>query len=160
MAASKISVVKSHNLPVSEARLRLDIALCRFQDLYGLTLTWPTDTKGVLTRPGAKGSIEITGGEVRAELALSYAMSPLRALRERIQRRLGEALLTLDNDAKSEASTVCDALGHRVNPRFLDGLAIGAVHVSDTPCLHCGQIQRVCFKVQALKPGELPPGML
>ncbi len=92
-----IRVHQSHDLPLSEARIRVERAACRAANRYRLVWRWVDDVLEVLPPPGiargARGRLELAEGVAVALVELPGAYRFVRGrVRSRLARELGALL--------------------------------------------------------------------
>jgi putative polyhydroxyalkanoate system protein len=89
----KLTIERSHQLGVDEARERLVALSTRLADKYGLKSSWTTPTEAVVKGTGATGKITCTPGKVSVMIDLSFALTPLKGkIEEKVTKELETAL--------------------------------------------------------------------
>lgn len=87
-----IDLRQSHQLPLAEARARVEHVADRMREKFGMDSRWDGDTLR-FSRPGVKGTIAVAAHEVTVHAELGLMLSPLKGMVEdEIRRKLAEHL--------------------------------------------------------------------
>lgn len=87
-----IDLHQPHQLPLAEARARVERVADRMREKFGMDSRWDGDTLR-FSRPGVKGSIAVTTDKVAVHAELGLMLSPLKGMVEdEIRRKLVEHL--------------------------------------------------------------------
>jgi len=82
-----IELVKSHSVPIPEAKARVQKIADELAADYDLRSEWRGKIL-LFERSGLHGEMEVTASKIRLEATLSFLLKPLRsALVERIERK-------------------------------------------------------------------------
>ena len=85
----KIEIKHPHKDTASDAKAKLDTLSKQLSEKYGLTSKWISDTEAKVERTGANGTIKIEPNQVRVNLDLSFALTPIKGkVEEKIQEEL------------------------------------------------------------------------
>ena len=85
----KIQIKQSHKVTAAEAKTKLEALSRDLSDKYGLTSKWASDTEAKVERTGATGTIKIEPTQVKVNLDLSFALTPIKSTVEaKIQNEL------------------------------------------------------------------------
>ena len=85
----KLEITQSHKLSAAEAKTKLESLCKRLSDKYGLTSKWHSDTEAKVERTGASGTIKIEPAQVKVNLDLSFALTPIKGkVEEKIKDEL------------------------------------------------------------------------
>ena len=85
-----IHIRRPHQLPMAEARARVDQVAARMQEKFGLAGEWQGDTLG-FSRPGLTGSIAVEREAIEVQARLGMMLTPLKGVIEQeIRRKLDE----------------------------------------------------------------------
>jgi putative polyhydroxyalkanoate system protein len=87
-----IDLRQSHQLPLAEARARVEHVADRMREKFAMDSRWDGDTLR-FSRSGVKGVIAVTAQEVTVHAELGLMLSPLKGMVEdEIRRKLAEHL--------------------------------------------------------------------
>ena len=87
-----IDLRQPHQLPLAEARARVDRVAARMHEKFDMDSRWEGDTLR-FSRSGVKGSITVAASEVTVHAELGLMLSPLKGMVEdEIRRKLAEHL--------------------------------------------------------------------
>lgn len=87
-----IDLRQPHQLPIAEARARVDRVAARMREKFDMDSRWDGDTLH-FSRSGVKGSIAVAASEVTVHAELGLMLSPLKGMVEdEIRRKLAEHL--------------------------------------------------------------------
>lgn len=78
-----IHIEHSHNLTTAEAHERLAPLFKNLSERYGVETEWTSETEAKFSCTGLKGSLVLANHVVRIDMALAYALSPLKGMIER-----------------------------------------------------------------------------
>ncbi|MGB3271178.1 MAG: polyhydroxyalkanoic acid system family protein [Rhodanobacter sp.] len=85
-----IHIRRPHQLPIAEARARVEQVVARMQEKFGLVGAWQGDTLG-FSRPGLTGSIAVEREAIEVQARLGMMLTPLKGVIEQeIRRKLEE----------------------------------------------------------------------
>jgi len=85
-----IDIHRPHQLPIADARARVDQVAARMNEKFGLSGQWQGDTLG-FSRPGVSGSIAVESDTIRVQARLGMMLTPLKGVIEQeIRRKLDE----------------------------------------------------------------------
>jgi putative polyhydroxyalkanoate system protein len=85
-----IHIRRPHQLPIAEARARVEQVAARMQEKFGLAGEWQGDTLG-FSRPGVTGSIAVEREAIEVRAQLGMMLTPLKGVVEQeIRRKLEE----------------------------------------------------------------------
>jgi putative polyhydroxyalkanoate system protein len=85
-----IHIRRPHQLPMAEARARVEQVAARMQEKFGLAGDWQGDTLG-FSRPGLTGSIAVEREAIEVQARLGMMLTPLKGVIEQeIRRKLEE----------------------------------------------------------------------
>ena len=85
----KLEITQSHKVTAAEAKQKLDGLSKDLSEKYGLSSKWVSDTEAKVERTGATGSIKIEPTQVKVNLDLSFALTPIKSTVEaKIQNEL------------------------------------------------------------------------
>lgn len=85
-----IHIRRPHQLPIAEARARVEHVAARMQEKFGLAGEWRGDTLG-FSRPGVTGSIAVEREAIEVRAQLGMMLTPLKGVVEQeIRRKLEE----------------------------------------------------------------------
>lgn len=86
----KIDIHQTHQLPLEQARAKVDQVAQRMLEKFDTTSHWKNDTLH-FSRSGVKGSIAVTADSVDVHAELGMMLSPLKGMVEQeIRRKLTE----------------------------------------------------------------------
>ncbi len=85
----KQEITQSHKVTAAEAKTKLESLSKELSDKYGLTSKWHSDTEAKVERTGASGTIKIEPAQVKVNLDLSFALTPIKGkVEEKIKEEL------------------------------------------------------------------------
>jgi putative polyhydroxyalkanoate system protein len=85
----KLEITQSHSGTAAEAKTKLDTLAKELSDKYGLSSKWLSDTEAKVERTGATGAIKIEPKQVKVNLDLSFALTPIKGkVEEKIKEEL------------------------------------------------------------------------
>ena len=89
-AMPKIDIRQPHQLPLADARAKVDHVATRMREKFDMDSQWDGDTLR-FSRSGVKGSIAVTAAAVEVHAELGLMLSPLKGMVEdEIRRKLAE----------------------------------------------------------------------
>ncbi len=85
----KLEITQSHSGTAEEAKTKLDTLSKELSSKYGLSSKWVSDTEAKVERTGATGTIKIEPKQVKVNLDLSFALTPIKStVEEKIKSEL------------------------------------------------------------------------
>jgi putative polyhydroxyalkanoate system protein len=88
----KIDIHQPHQLPIADARSRVDRVASRMREKFAMESRWDGDTL-TFTRAGVKGTIAVGATSVDVHAELGMMLAPLKGMVEQeIRRKLEEQL--------------------------------------------------------------------
>jgi putative polyhydroxyalkanoate system protein len=88
-----IDLHQPHQLPLAEARARVEHVAERMREKFGMDSRWDGDTLR-FSRSGVKGAIVVAADKVAVHAELGLMLSPLKGMVEdEIRRKLAEHLV-------------------------------------------------------------------
>jgi putative polyhydroxyalkanoate system protein len=86
----KIDIRQPHQLPLADARAKVDHVATRMREKFDMDSRWEGDTLR-FSRSGVKGSIAVSTSAVEVHAELGLMLSPLKGMvEEEIRRKLAE----------------------------------------------------------------------
>jgi len=85
-----IHIRRAHQLPIAEARARVEQVAARMHEKFGLAGDWQGNTLG-FSRPGVTGSIAVQHDAIDVQARLGMLLTPLAGtVEQEIRRKLEE----------------------------------------------------------------------
>ena len=85
-----IDIRRPHQLPIAEARARVEQVAARMREKFGLAGEWQGDTLHI-SRPGVTGSIAVEPAAIQVQARLGMMLTPLKGVVEQeIRHKLDE----------------------------------------------------------------------
>jgi len=73
----KFDVDIPHNLPIDEARKRIDGATAKIESKYGVACKWTSDRQLSVTRKGLDATLTVEPARVHVDISLGLLLTPM-----------------------------------------------------------------------------------